>query len=272
MSDTDPKDPQDPNNQQTPPQDGTPENLPPKKEGEEGSAHEEGDHVDPPTPEDPPIDPPQDPPQDPPAPAAPSVDYKEKFSHSARRNQIVESQLAELRNTIADITKQEIPTDEEMLLLDKDWEYRSDFEKNQAIKTIVLEKRLNLVTNTLGNITRETEKSTQLQSFIENEPKLKGKEDEFYKFATAKKNQGADVDVLLKAFLFEVKDESPDPQDPPPQTPPAPSPAPSLNRSTPTGGNPPVDPKDKKLSPEDIKIIRTTDHKRYNELVRTGQI
>lgn len=249
---------------QTSPEGETPENLPPKKEGEEGEHHEEGEHEIPPKTEE--IPPKKE--ETPKPEVTPPVDYRGKFSESTRRNQIVESQLAELQKTLTDITKQEIPTDEEMRLIDRDWEYRSDFEKNQAIKTVVLEKRLNLVTSTLGNISQEQGKASQLQSFIENEPKLKGKEDEFYKFATSKKNQGADVGVLLNAFLFEVT-PPPDPKDPtPPPT--VPETPPTLNRSTPSGGNPPV--KDTKLSDEEIKIIRTTDHKRYNELVRTGQI
>lgn len=267
MVDIENKDPIDPTIQT--PEKGTEEN-PDLKKGKEEENGENGEHQDPPKPEDLEKDP-KDPIIDPPATVTPPVDYRGKFSDSTRRNQIVESQLAELQKTLTDITKQEIPTEEEMRLLDKDWEYRSDFEKNQAIKTVVLEKRLNLVTNTLGNISKEQTQSSQILTFIENEERLKGKEDEFYKFATAKKNAGANIEVLLNAFLFEVKDIVSDPKDPTPPEPTVPENAPTLNRSTPSGGNPPME-KEHKLTDEEIKVIRTTDSKRYMKMVRNGEI
>lgn len=232
----------------------------PSDDDEEGDDDgEEDDLEEDPTPE-------PEPKPEPPKKETPPVDFKKKFGDSTRRNQIVESQLKELQKVIGDITQQEIPTDEEMRVTDADWEYRSDFEKNMAIKTVVLERRQNKILATLGNITKETEDSTKLTQYIESEPKLQGKEDAFYEFATKPSNKGASMEVLLNAFLFEVKDETPsDPTPKPKETPP------SLSRATPSGGNPPIK-KNVAYSPEEIKHIRTTDHKRYNKLVREGKI
>lgn len=269
MSETTPTDPQDPT-KQTPPEGGTQENLPPKKEGEEGEndQSQKGSDPTPPTPEvpTPPAETPPAPPT-PPAPETPPVDYKGKFSESTRRNQIVEGQKAELERALADITKQEVPTDEEMKEIDPDWEYRSPFEKNQALRLEVLTRKE--AKRDLEARARQVAEENQrkLEEYIFSEPKLKGKEESFAAFATSKKNAGAPMEILLNAFLFEVKDETP-PENP---TPPVPETPPQLNRSTPSGGNPP-EPKDKELTPEEIQVIRTTDHKRYNELVRTGKI
>lgn len=234
---------------------------------DEGEDDDEGDDEEEDLEEDPKPEATPDPKPEP-KPEAPKADYKKKFGESTRRNQIVESQLKELQKVIGDITQQEIPTDEEMRVTDPDWEYRSDFEKNMAVKTVVLERRQNKILTTLGNITKETEDSTKLTDYIESEPKLKGKEDAFYEFATKPSNKGASMEVLLGAFLFEVKDETP--SDPTPDPKPKETP-PSLSRATPSGGNPHIK-KNVTYSPEEIKHIRTTDHKRYNKLVREGKI
>jgi len=201
-----------------------------------------------------------------PAPVV-TVDYKEKFGNSTRRNQIVESQFRDLQKVLGDITKQEIPTDEEMKLTDSDWEFRSPFEKNLAIKTVVLERRQNHILKTIGNISNQSEYADKINTFVASKEQLKGKEDAFYEFATKDSNKGASLDVLLNAFLFEVKDEeeihNPNPENK--ETPP------SLERATPSGGIIP-EKKDGKYTDEEIKVIRETDHRRYNDLVRRGLI
>lgn len=192
-------------------------------------------------------------------------DYRKKFGDSTRRNQIVESQFRELQKTLGDITKQEIPSDEEMKLTDPDWEYRNDFEKAQAIKLVVLERRQNLILNSIGSITKETEELEKLGEFIDSVPQLKGKEDEFVEFTRKPSNKGASMEVLLSAFLFEVKDETPADPTPKPEDIP-----PSLERSTPTGGDAPK-PKTG-YSDEELKELRTKNPKKYFKLIREGKI
>lgn len=206
-----------------------------------------------------------------PKPEVPPVDYRKKFSESTRHNQIVESQFRELQKVLGDITKQEIPTDEEMNAVDPDWEYRSDYEKNQALKLVVLERRQNLILHTVGSISKESEFADKIHTFIESSPELEGKEEKFYDFATNPKNQGASPEVLLKAFLYEVKDDDhsePAPTDPKPKV----KQAPRLNNATPRGGNDPKPAKTGTYSDEEIKHMRTNDHKKYMKLVREGKI
>ena len=224
---------------------------------------DEGDEGDDPKDPVPPVTPPADP--------KPPVDYKKKFGESTRRNQIVESQFRELQKTLGDITKQEIPTDEEMRAIDPDWEYRSDFEKNLSIKTIVLERRQNHIFNTIGNITKESEFAEQISTFIDSHPELNGKDAEFYDFVTAPKNKGADMEVLLGAFLHKEGISKQLEADPNPQ-PLEKKKAPTLARATPTGGMNNKKPKDSLYSDEELTEMRTKNPKKYFQLIRQGKL
>lgn len=203
----------------------------------------------------------------PPHKPAEEPDYKKKFGESTRQNQIVASQFNELKKTLGDITKQEIPTDDEMARIVPDWEYLSDSEKNREKKFIVLERRQNHMLKTMHNIASETENASKLDKFIATVPQLKGKENEFYEFATKPKNKGATMEVLLNAFLYDVKETKPvdTPKPPTEETPP------SLERSTPSGGEKPSSGK-KEYSDEELATLRTKDPKKYHELIRKGQI
>lgn len=204
-------------------------------------------------------------------PAVPEVDYKKKFGDSTRRNQIVESQFRELQKVLGDITRQEIPSDEEMKAIDPDWEYRSDFEKNLSIKVVVQERRQNHILSTISNITTESELADQIVSFIDDHSELEGKDAEFYDFVTDPKNKGASMDVLLGAFLHK---EGITPKDPtPPVDPSIPEKkAPALNRSTPQNGNQPKPAKTGLYSDEELKNLRTKDPKKYFKLIRDKKI
>jgi hypothetical protein len=202
-----------------------------------------------------------------PAPV-PEIDYKKKFSESTRRNQIVESQFKELQKVLGDITKQEIPTDEEMVALVPDWEYLTDREKNGERKLIVLERRQNHMLNTFSSIAKETETYSQLEAFVGTEPRLKGKEADFYEFAIDPRNTGASLEVLVNAFLFETTPIV----DTTPVVTPVEAVPPSLERGNPSGNMPPIPTGNQEMSEDELKLLRTTDPRKYNEMIRTGKI
>lgn len=202
-----------------------------------------------------------------PTPEAP--DYRKKFSESTRRNQIVESQFRELQKVLGDITKQEVPTDDEMRVTDADWEYRSDYEKMMAKKSVVLERRQNLILASINNIATESEFARSIDEFISTKPELKNKEEAFFEFASKPANRGASPDVLLSAFLFEVKDVTPE-QDQSPK--PKAEKRPQLARGTGRGGNESPKKKEGTYSDEEIKLLRTKDPKKYFDLIRKGKI
>lgn len=202
-------------------------------------------------------------------PPANEPDYRKKFGESTRQNQILASQYAELQKVLGDITKEEVPTDDEMVALigKEDWDYMSDREKNNERRLMVLEKREQKRTFEFNRLEAERESLNQLNTYIESEPRLKGKENEFYEFVTRPSSKGASMEVLLTAFLFETTpivntDPTPVVEEIPP----------SLERGTPSGNMPPVDTGKPTYTEEQIKLLRTTDHKKYNDLVRKGII
>lgn len=206
----------------------------------------------------------------PPAPVA-EVDYKKKFGESTRENQIVMSRFNELQKVLGDITRKEVPTEDEMRGLEPDWDYLTDREKRDAMKMVVLERRQNLIFKTISDISLDSENARKLNEFIENEPRLKGKEDQFFDFATKPSHRGADMDTILKAFLFDFKETEVTPPVPTPTPTPTPESAPSLERGNPSAGAP-QDIGKKELSADDLKALRTSDPRKYNEMVRKGLI
>lgn len=257
------------------PDEGTPpvtpatvEKTPESGEGITPSTPTEVPPVVPPT-ETPPVTPVTPPaqPVTPTAPKADEPDYKKKFSESTRRNQIVESQNRELQKILGEITKQEPPTDDEMKALIPDWDYLSDSEKTLHRTVQTLERKEKQRALEIARFEAERETLTKLDEFISSEPRLQGKEDEFYEFVSRPNNQGATAEVLLNAFLFEttpITDTTP--AVPTVETPP------SLERGTPSGNMPPVTTGKAEMSDEEIALLRTTDHKKYMEMVRKGQI
>lgn len=205
----------------------------------------------------------------PPAPPAKEEpDYRTKFGESTRRNQIVESQFNELRKVLGDITKTEVPTDDEMKAQVPDWEYLTDREKNNERKLIVLERRSNKILHTMDTIASETENASKLDKFIATVPELKGKEEEFYNFASNPKNKGASMETLLSAFLFDLSKLNPPA---PVVTPPEEIP-PSFERGSSSGNMPPEQTGKKEYSDEELKALRTQNPQKYHELIRKGLI
>jgi hypothetical protein len=193
------------------------------------------------------------------------VDYEKKFSASTYRNQIVEAQNKELQQVLGDITKQDIPTEEEMKSIDPDWEFRSDYDKNQAIKIIAIERKQNLIQENLIKTNKKVEFSDNVVKFMENTPEIKGKEDSFYNFVTNPKNEGAPMDILLSAFLHKEGSSTTLDKNHTKSF----SKHPALARSTTNGGE--------KLSgvkrtDEELKHLRTSNPRKYNELVRKGKL
>ena len=132
----------------------------------------------------------------------PEPDYKKSSQILLGGTKSLNLNSKELQKVLGDITKQEVPTDEEMQAIVPDWEYLTDREKNGERKLVVLERRQNHMLNTFS-ITAESEMYSQLETFVAGEPRLNGKETEFYEFATDPRNKGASMEVLVNAFLFE---------------------------------------------------------------------
>jgi hypothetical protein len=203
-----------------------------------------------------------------PAPTEP--DYKTKFAHSTRENQIITARLNEVTKVLGDITKQEIPSEDEMRAKVPGWDDLFDREKAIEMKMVVLERRQNQILNSFSNITRDVENERKLTQFITGEDRLKGREDQFRTFCEKPSHQGVPVEVLVNAFLFENPTTPPATPEPTP-TPPTPESAPSLmSGGKGSGGEAPRN--TGQYSDEELKDLRTKDPKKYHDLIRTGKI
>lgn len=223
------------------------------------------------------------PPAPPTPPAPPAEDYRTKFGMSTRENQVLQGELEGLKQTLGEITKEEIPSDEEMVQKYPEFEFAEPLMQSVLKRQEVLERRIKKgelgITRVLGSVQRRNE----LAAVVATNAALRGKEEAFITFASDPNRQNAPVATLVSAFLYEVKDETPAPvvvTPPAPETPPAPpapakddeAPAPVLERGTPSGGEPPKPPVKTERTAEELKELRTSNPKEYNRLLRLGQL
>ncbi len=203
----------------------------------------------------------------PPAPPT-EVDYRGKFSNSTRENQILQGELEALNARIGEITKEEIPTDEEMKQTYPEYEYAEPLLQSVLKRQEVMDRRQKSIQMSVGTMLGSVSRRNEIAHAIASKAALAGKEDKFVEFASDPKRTNVPVDTLVSAFLYEVKDETPAPVLSP-VTPRAPVTA--LERGTPTGGEAPLAPKIGRTDDE-LKELRTSNPREYNRLVREGKI
>lgn len=232
--------------------------------------------VTPPNPQDPQVTPAEPTPTAPPQPQGPVTppvvppqepDYKEKFRNSSRENQILLGQQKNLNERLESLTKDEIPTEEEMKRLHPNWDYYSDTEKELALSNVSLQRSLNKTNLTVANFVADQRWQTQLAEVVSQNPVLKGREGEFRDFVFKEKNRGVDMSILVSAFIGEHRQEIVEDDAPP--APPTPTQNQPVLESGGAGG---PEPARTELSYEDREKLRKSDPKKYNELIRKGVI
>lgn len=187
---------------------------------------------------------------------------KEKFVASAQES-ILNAERVKVRDAqIEKLTKIDTPTDDAMRQLYPEWDELNDVTKKALVKQEAQEMRQLRIEAQQDEILNRIKLDEELGSAIESNPKLAGKEAEFRRFAANPKNKGISVDVLAKAFLFDVSEDAP-----------APQPVIQKTEVLPQGSGGPREPlKPKKISLSEAANIRKTDNARYMELVKSGMI
>lgn len=196
-----------------------------------------------------------------PAPQEPEQpDYKQKFIDSSRES-ILNAERVKVANAqLEKLTKTDTPTDEAMRELYPEWEQLDDYNKRFLIRQETVAMQNAAIMARQAEYDDRQRQADEINSVIESEPKLLGKESEFKRFAANPKNKGISAEVLAKAFLFDVEDAAPAPQV-------------EKTESLPQGnggGREPLKPN--KISIEEAARIRKTDNNRYMELVKAGMI
>lgn len=201
--------------------------------------------------------------EQPETPAQP--DYRQKFTEQARENILQNERIKVVNSRIESLTKQDTPTDEAMRALYSNWDELDSVSKNFYIKQEAQEMRQRRLEAQQHDLAARLKLEDEVESVMDDPKfsKLKGKEAEFKRFALKPANRGLSAEVIAKAFLFDVDEESPAPVNPPPKT----------REALPTGsGGPRGDVNPKKISLEEAANIRKTDYKRYIELVNANAI
>ena len=187
---------------------------------------------------------------------------RDKFAASARES-ILNAERIKVRDAQIDqLTNTDTPTDEAMKLLYPDWDQLNDVTKQALVKQETQEMRQHRLEAQQQTIIDRQKLDDELETVIDGNQKLQGKEAAFKRFAKDPKNRGIPAETLAKAFLYDGEDEAP-------KAPVTAAPSEAL----PQGNGGPRDPlTPKKISIEEAIQIKNTDYKRYMELVRDGKI
>lgn len=206
-----------------------------------------------------PIDPAADPEQPSPEPVAPEGYVpKEKFVASSQES-ILNAARVEARDAqIEQLTKTDTPTDEAMRLVYPEWDELNDVTKKALIKQEAQDMRQHRIEAQQIELASRLKLDDELETVIDANPKLAGKEADFKRFAKSPKNKGISAETLAKAFLFDVEPEV--------------TKAPAGEALPQGSGGPRGDQSPKKISITEAAEIRKTDNARYMELAKAGLI
>lgn len=212
-----------------------------------------------------PVPPVATPPEQPPTPPAEpkpeeTVDYwKNKFSQSSREANLLREAEEARKKAEQDSTKQ--PTESDLRQAFPSWDGMTETEKDLARESLVTRR----MAESAGKLSQEQQAinswNTSIELAIASNDALLGKEQLFRQFASQPKYRGTDMTLLVDAFLHKNA--------PAPAPAPAPTPRPGLE---PGNGGPRTPDKPKTLSADELKAMRTTDPKGYQDYLKTHEV
>jgi hypothetical protein len=188
-------------------------------------------------------------------------DWKSRYIGSTREAQVLAARNKKFAESVDKANSLEKPTDEEMRTEYGDnWEMMDDVQRKLAKETVLSSKRFAI----LNEVATETKKGEEwvekAKVFVADPqvlvkyPQLEGKETEFVQFCSLPTRVGVDLDDLVRAFSFDIKEEVPKRK--------------TLFESG-GGGQAPAP---KELTVDEIAFLRTHDSKKYKQLLASGKI
>lgn len=193
----------------------------------------------------------------------PQTDYKKKWVESSREGLILHEKNKKLNESVDQAFNLPEPTEEEMQKEYSDWDILDDFQKKLAKQSFDANRKLKmihestLVEKTAQKWNEEVDKYLEEPATLTTTPELAGKEEEFKLFATRPSRRGVSFETLVSAFLHDFEKENP------------PKRGQMFEKGTSTVDK---NPKDDKISLEEAEKIRTTDYKKYKELLMADKI
>jgi hypothetical protein len=182
-------------------------------------------------------------------------DWQKKFSDSSKGALALLDENKFLKAKLDEASSQSLP-DEEFSKRVPNWEYMTDGEKEATKRAILLEKQIASQGVILNKLTEEKAWEADFSKTLKAYPSLKDMQDEFKEYAY----QNTDVknlDILAKAFLSDKQPSEPA--------------KPRLGLEKPVSGTKPIKGSGT-YTTEEKKQLRTTDPKRYRELIKEGKI
>jgi hypothetical protein len=197
-------------------------------------------------------------PAEPKEPTPPAVDYEKKFAESTKENQLLRERLAAEERARQELTKE--PTDSEYRAAFPEWDALGDSEKADKRRLYNAERTAQKAAQIAQELKDERERNTSIELALASHTALQGREQAFRQYALKPQYKNVPLEVLVDAFLG----KNPEP--------PVPTPAdkrPGLLSGT---GGPKEAPKPKTLNPEELKNLRLSDPRAYQDYLKTHPI
>ena len=217
----------------------------------------------PPTPPTPPTEPPATPPA---KPAEEDIDWKKKFSESARENQVQGFKNKEINTAYEEASKVNDVAEEELKKEYGEWDDMTATEQKLAKDNLINKKRFDIVNTAISKFKDVDQWSEKIDTFVGDpkvliaHPELEGKVEEFKNFASKPTRRGVELEDLVLAFSGELAKNPPKPK---------------KGEMFPTGSAGVKDtpkPKNDKLSPMESRALMQSDYKKWKELLIAGKI
>lgn len=136
--------------------------------------------------------------------------WKNKFSESARENQLERERREKAERELEDMRKPKELTDEVMKAKYPDWDNYDDAVKTTLKNQVKMEQEMAELRQSQSTYLNERKWNDTVESFLDENSvtekyPLKGREQEFRKYVNKSDRKGMNLDVLAAAFGFEVK-------------------------------------------------------------------
>src|SRR5258706_7842099 len=236
--------------------------------------------IDPKDPATPPIDPtptpdPIMPPAQDPAPvqetpeekiAREADEAKKRAANSARESQRLLQEKKDLNKAVEEAAQLPIPTVEELKIEYPEWEDMTPTEQRLALDNLQNKRKIDAIHTATSKARQHDDWIDKIATWVSDpkvliaNPELEGKQTEFELFATQKERRGSDMQTLVLAFIGEQAKNKVIHKG-------------KMFETGQGGGAAPVTkPNDGKISLSEGQILRTTDYKRYVEMLKDGKI
>ena len=184
---------------------------------------------------------------------------KQKYSESSREATILHEKNRMFTQSV-DKAAEVTVTDEEVKAVYTSWDDMSDVEKALARDNVLNKKKFNLIHETVQSTKKTDQWLEKVDTFLGDEANLSkysqlaGRESEFKHYASKPNHVGVDMEVLVNAFSNQANIRT------------------KKHGSLFQTGKGGERPAKKEMTADDVSVLRKTDPRRYQALIRAGKI